>query len=35
MRVDPYIQDVIIGLLIVLAVAVSSLRLRTERAMME
>lgn len=35
MRVDPYIQDVIIGLLIVLAVAVSSLRLRAERAMLE
>lgn len=35
MRVDPYIQDVIIGLLIVFAVAVSSLRLRAERAMME
>jgi ribose transport system permease protein len=30
-RVDPYVQDVIIGLLIVLAVAVSSLRLRAER----
>jgi ribose transport system permease protein len=30
-RVDPYIQDVIIGLPIVLAVAVSSLRLRAER----
>ena len=35
MRVNPYIQDVIIGLLIVLAVAVSSLRLRAERAMIE
>jgi ribose transport system permease protein len=32
-RVDPYIQDVVIGLLIILAVAVSSLRLRAERAM--
>lgn len=31
MRVDPYIQDVVIGLLIILAVAVSSLRLRAER----
>jgi ribose transport system permease protein len=35
MRVNAYIQDVIIGLLIILAVAVSSLRLRAERAMME
>jgi len=35
MRVNPYIQDVIIGLLIIFAVAVSSLRLRTEKAMME
>jgi ribose transport system permease protein len=31
MRVDPYIQDVVIGLLIIFAVAVSSLRLRAER----
>jgi ribose transport system permease protein len=30
MRVDPYIQDVVIGLLIIFAVAVSSLRLRAE-----
>jgi ribose transport system permease protein len=30
MRVDPYIQDVVIGLLIIFAVAVSSLRLRGE-----
>jgi len=30
MRVDPYIQDVVVGLLIVFAVAVSSLRLRAE-----
>jgi len=35
MRVNPYIQDVIIGLLIIFAVAVSSLRLRAEKAMME
>src|SRR5271165_6877277 len=35
MRVDPYIQDVVIGLLIIFAVAVSSLRLRAEKAMME
>jgi ribose/xylose/arabinose/galactoside ABC-type transport system permease subunit len=35
MRVNPYIQDVIIGLLIIFAVAVSSLPLRAERAMME
>ncbi|HBF37698.1 MAG TPA: ABC transporter permease [Firmicutes bacterium] len=35
MRVDPYIQDVIIGLLIIFAVAISSLRLRAEKAMME
>ncbi|MBV8214427.1 MAG: ABC transporter permease, partial [Verrucomicrobia bacterium] len=35
MRVNPYIQDVVIGLLIILAVAVSSLRLRTEKATME
>jgi ribose transport system permease protein len=35
MRVNAYIQDVIIGLLIIFAVAVSSLRLRAERAMME
>jgi ribose transport system permease protein len=35
MRVNPYIQDVIIGLLIIFAVALSSLRLRAERAMME
>jgi ribose transport system permease protein len=35
MRVNAYIQDVIIGLLIILAVAVSALRLRAERAMME
>ncbi|MBV9997520.1 MAG: ABC transporter permease [Verrucomicrobia bacterium] len=35
MRVNPYIQDVIIGLLIIFAVAVSSLRVRAERAMME
>jgi ribose transport system permease protein len=35
MRVNPYIQDVVIGLLIILAVAVSSLRLRVEKAMME
>src|SRR5215469_1758749 len=34
-RVNAYIQDVIIGLLIIFAVAVSSLRLRAERAMME
>jgi ribose transport system permease protein len=31
MRVDPYIQDVVIGLLIIFAVAVSSLRLRAEQ----
>ncbi len=30
MRVDPYIQDVVVGLLIVFAVAVSSLHLRAE-----
>ncbi len=30
MRVDPYIQDVVIGLLIIFAVAVSSLRLKAE-----
>jgi ribose transport system permease protein len=30
MRVDPYIQDVVVGLLIIFAVAVSSLRLRAE-----
>jgi len=30
MRVDPYIQDVVVGLLIVFAVAVSSLSLRAE-----
>jgi ribose transport system permease protein len=35
MRVNAYIQDIIIGLLIIFAVAVSSLRLRAERAMME
>ena len=35
MRVNAYIQDVIIGLLIIFAVAVSALRLRAERAMME
>jgi ribose transport system permease protein len=35
MRVNPYIQDVIIGLLIIFAVAVSSLRVRAEKAMME
>lgn len=35
MRVNPYIQDVVIGLLIILAVAVSSLRLRTEKATIE
>ena len=35
MRVNPYIQDVIIGLLIIFAVAVSSLRLHAEKAMME
>jgi ribose transport system permease protein len=35
MRVNPYIQDVIIGLLIIFAVAVSSLRLQAEKAMME
>ena len=35
MRVNAYIQDVIIGLLIIFAVAVSSLRLRAERATME
>jgi len=35
MRVNPYIQDVIIGLLIIFAVAVSSLRLRAEKTMME
>jgi ribose transport system permease protein len=35
MRVNAYIQDVIIGLLIIFAVAVSSLRLRAEKAMME
>lgn len=35
MRVNPYIQDVIIGLLIIFAVAVGSLRLRAEKAMME
>jgi ribose transport system permease protein len=35
MRVNAYVQDVIIGLLIICAVAVSSLRLRAERAMME
>jgi ribose transport system permease protein len=34
-RVNPYIQDVIIGLLIIFAVTVSSLRLRAERVMME
>jgi ribose transport system permease protein len=35
MRVNAYIQDVIIGLLIIFAVAVSSLRLRAEKATME
>lgn len=35
MRVNAYIQDVIIGLLIIFAVAVSALRLRAERAMMQ
>ena len=35
MRVNPYIQDVVVGMLIILAVAVSSLRLRAERASME
>src|SRR5580704_9977993 len=35
MRVNAYIQDVVVGLLIIFAVAVSSLRLRAERAMME
>jgi ribose transport system permease protein len=35
MQVNAYIQDVIIGFLIIFAVAVSSLRLRAERAMME
>jgi ribose transport system permease protein len=35
MRVNAYIQDVIVGLLIIFAVAVSSLRLRAERSMME
>ena len=35
MRVNPYIQDVVIGLLIILAVAMSSLRLRTEKATMD
>ena len=35
MRINPYIQDVIIGLLIIFAVAVSSLRLHAEKAMME
>jgi ribose transport system permease protein len=35
MRVNAYIQDVIVGLLIIFAVAVSSLRLRAEKAMME
>jgi ribose transport system permease protein len=34
-RVNAYIQDVIVGLLIIFAVAVSSLRLRAEKAMME
>ncbi len=34
MRVNAYIQDIIIGLLIIFAVAVSSLRLRTEKAAM-
>jgi ribose transport system permease protein len=35
MRVNPYIQDVVVGMLIILAVAVSSLRLRAERASLE
>jgi ribose transport system permease protein len=35
MRVNPYIQDVVVGVLIILAVAVSSLRLRAERASLE
>jgi hypothetical protein len=35
MRVNAYIQDVIVGLLIIFAVAVSSLRLRAEKAMIE
>jgi ribose transport system permease protein len=35
MRVNAYIQDVVVGLLIIFAVAVSSLRLRAEKAMME
>ena len=35
MRVNAYIQDVIVGLLIIFPVAVSSLRLRAEKAMME
>jgi ribose transport system permease protein len=35
MRVNAYIQDVIVGLLIIFAVAVSSLRLRAEKARME
>jgi ribose transport system permease protein len=35
MRVNPYIQDVVVGMLIILAVAVSSLRLRAERARLE
>jgi ribose transport system permease protein len=35
MRVNAYIQDVIVGLLIIFAVAVSSLRLRAEKAMMK
>lgn len=35
MRVNAYIQDVAIGMLIILAVAVSSLRLRAEKSMME
>jgi ribose transport system permease protein len=34
MRVDPYFQDIIFGLLIVLAVAVSSLRLRIQQSLM-
>ena len=35
MRVNPYIQDVIVGLLIIFAVAVSALRLRSEKSSME
>ena len=35
MRVNPYIQDVVVGMLIILAVAVSSFRLRAERASLE